>query len=87
MRIAVTDRQGADTAPLTLKAGRDPLPILGVQVCAHGPGGWLYVGQVVARDPSTYTYTIRVTSAENPIAAKVAKLMKGETDHGRASNR
>ncbi len=87
MRIAVTNRRGNSTSPLTLNTGRDPLPALGVEVCAHGPGGWLYVGRVIARDAQRATYTIRVTSAANPLADKIRRLMKGETDHGRASNR
>jgi hypothetical protein len=78
MRLAVTDRQGNSTSPLTLSSGRDPLPILGVEVCAFGPGGWRYLGQVIARDAATYTYVIRVTDAANPLADKVRRLMEQE---------
>ena len=76
MRTAMTNRKGNDNSPLVLSAGPNPLPALGVEVCAIGLAGWRYIGQVIARDPAHYTYTIRVKSAANPIADRVRQLMQ-----------
>lgn len=61
MRMAITDRQGNDSSPLELhieKTGFDRVPPVGTMVCAIGPGGWKYIGPVVAANEATGVYTI-----------------------------
>lgn len=69
MRMAVTDRMGANTRPLELNVERtewDCLPPLGALVCAIGQAGWRYIGKVISTDEAKRTYTIEVWTANNP---------------------
>ena len=72
MNLAITDRTGPDTSPLTLNVDRTneidsvilgrPVPphypALGTLVCAKGKNGWNYLGAVTAIDEAAGTYTI-----------------------------
>ena len=69
MNLAITDRSGPDTSPLTIHvdhaneiilgvAMRPNFPVLGTLVCASGKDGWHYIGAVTAIDRDAGTYTI-----------------------------
>ena len=85
MNVAFTDREGADSSPLVLKADKNEsdvtsillgrpvpphLPALGTQVCAIGRLGWRYVGPVVAIDEQALTYTIDPIATTNRFATR-----------------
>lgn len=61
MRMAITDRAGADASALQLHLEDTPfdrVPPLGYPVCAIGLNGWRYIGPVIATDEKGRTYTI-----------------------------
>jgi hypothetical protein len=78
--MAITTRSGQNTDPLELRAERtewDRLPGLRTVVCAVGPDGWRYIGQIISTDEAARTYTIEVWTASNKVLDN-ARLYQSE---------
>jgi len=73
MRMAITDRTGDDTSPMTLAIEQtewDRLPPILTLVCAIGQNGWRYIGQVASHSDDRH-YVIQVWTASNKLLDNV----------------